>query len=142
MINAGSGHIYLPNGFLITSVLTLEEFQHSWSGRDAVPNHPTSEPWRSWFHLEAGKLDSFPFSVQLSFYEQMLINVCLRISVACAIQDSLEAGLDAESRIKSFHDALLRYDLGDPDSVISDTGEDYPGLAKSAEASLIYEGDG
>ncbi len=131
MIDAGSGDIHLPNGYVITSSLTLGEFQRSWFGRGAASNHPAFEPQSCWFHLNAGLLTSHPVSVGLSFYEQQLIQASLRISAVHAIQDSLEAGLDAESSIKSFHDALLRHDLGGPNAVISDTGEDYPGLERS-----------
>ncbi len=131
VIDAGSGDIHLPNGFVITSSLTLGEFQRSWFGRGAAPNHPASEPQSCWFDLNAGLLTSHPVSVGLSFYEQGLIRASLRISAAYATEDSMEAGLDAESSIKSFHDALLRHDLGEPDAVISDTGEDHPGLERS-----------
>jgi len=138
VIDAGSGDIYLPNGFVITSSLTLGEFQRSWFGRSAAPNHPDSEPQSCWFRLNAGLLASHPVSVGLSFYEQELIHASLRISAAHALQDSLEAGFDAESSIKSFHDALLRHDLGEPSAVISDTGEDHPGLERSNYHYLLW----
>lgn len=136
MIDADTGDIHLPNRFVITSSLTLGEFQRSWFGRDAAPNHPASEPWRCWFLLNAGTLEGFPFSVQLSFYEQMLVSVCLTCA-AGIIDDQPETWLPAEIRVKSLHDALLREDLGDPHT-FTRTSRDDPGLDKAPNYLLPW----
>lgn len=136
MIDAGSGDVYLPNGFVIAPALTLSGFQQSWFGRHAAPNYPRSEPWRCWFLLDAGMLTGFRLSVQLSFYEQMLVSVCLTCA-AEIVDGQPETWLPAELRVKSFHDALLQEDLGEPDA-FTKTSRDDPGLDKAPNYLLPW----
>jgi hypothetical protein len=127
MIDADSGDIHLPNGFVVTPALTLREFRQSWFGQDAVPNYPRSEPQHCWFWLAAGVLDSRPVSVQLSFDKEVLDSACLTAEIAEDSQEELRHWLD----MKSFHDDLLRSDMGEPDTFTGTSDEDTPGLDKA-----------
>ena len=127
MIDAETGDIHLPNGFVITSALTLSEFRQSWFGRDAVPNYPRGQTQHCWFWLVAGALDSRPVSVQLGFDEEVLGSACLTADIVDDSQPETEHWLD----MKAFHDALLRSDLGEPDTFTGTSNEDTPGLDKA-----------
>ncbi len=135
MIDADTGNLHLPNGFVITPTLTLDAFRHSRFGREAKPNYVTNEPWNCWYNFVVPAPDAKPMTFGPSFHEQMLVSLTLRIDTSFALEDSMEAGLEAEVRIKAFHDNLLRQDLGEPTLVKKDTGEDTPGL----DYSVYYE---
>ena len=126
MIDADTGNIHLPNGFVITPTLTLAEFRQSQFGRSAVVHRPPSTPGQCWFHENAGVAEGQLFSVGLSFQEQRLIGV----SLTC---ETLMTGTEDEAWIerKQTHDALLRKDLGETDTFTDTYGMDAPGLGKA-----------
>ena len=127
MIDADTGNIHLPNGFVITPTLTLAEFRQSWFGRNAHINRPPSTPKHCWFHENAGIAEGHSYSVGLSFQEQTLT----RVSLVC---ETLMTGEEDEAWIerKQTHDALLREDLGEPDTFTDTYGMDSPKLGKAA----------
>ncbi len=131
MIDATTGNVHLPNGFVITPSLTLDGFRQSRFGREAEPNHPAGEKWNCWFDFVVRVPDAKPMRVGLSFYEQMLVSASLAIRSSYGADTSTEDWLAAEVRVKAFHEELLRQDLGVPNAVETDTGEDTPGLDQS-----------
>ena len=126
MIDANTGNIHLPNGFVITPALTLDEFRPSWFGRDAYINRPSSTLKHCWFHENAGIAKGHTFSVGLRFQEQTLT----RVSSVC---ETLMTGEEDEAWTvrKQTHDALLRKDLGEPDTFTNTSEKDTPGLDKA-----------
>lgn len=126
MIDADTGDIHLPNGFVIAPTLTLKEFRQSWFGRNAVANRPPSMPGYCWFLEDAGSTYIYPISVQLSFQDQILTRTCL----TC---ETLMTGEEDKSWIerKQTHDALLRKDLGEPDTFTNTSKKDTLGLDKA-----------
>ena len=126
MIDADTGNIHLPNGFVITPALTLNEFRQSWFGRYAHINRPPSTPGHCWFLEDAGSIESCLVSVQLSFQEQALTSACL----TC---ETLMTGEFYEPWIerKKTHDSLLREDLGEPDTFTGTSDEDILGLDRA-----------
>ena len=129
MIDADSGNIHLPNGFVITPALTLDAFRQSWFGRNAAANRPPSLPGYCWFSEDAGAVELYPLSVQLSFQDQVLITASLTYKTQMTADETGEYD-GAWANRKSIHDALLLTDLGEPD-IYTDTSEDEPGLDKA-----------
>ncbi len=125
MIDADNGNIHLPNGFVITSTLTLNEFRQSEFGRGA--KSPNLSLQRSWLRLDAGTVETFPLEVSLRFEGQRLACVFLDADLSRITRDDNSHWIDT----KAFHDALLRQDLGEPDAFTGTSDEDTPGLDKA-----------
>ena len=126
MIDADTGNIHLPNGFVITPTLTLGEFRQSWFGRDASANRPPSMPDYCWLLEDAGSTASYPVLIQLSFQDQTLIHACLTCKTLMTGEED-EAGI----KRKQAHDALLLKQLGEPDMITETSEKDTPGLDKA-----------
>ncbi len=126
MIDPDTGNIHLPNGYVITPALTLKEFRHSWFGQRARINRPCGAPEQCWFHENAGVTEGQSFSAGLSFQGQALTGA----SLVC---ETLMTGEEEEAWIerKSTHDALLRQDLGEPDTFTDTYGMEAPELGKA-----------
>ena len=129
MIEADTGNIHLPNGFVITPALTLGAFRQSWLGRNAAANRPPSLPGYCWFSEDAGAVELCPLSVQLSFQDQVLITASLTYKTQMTADETGEYD-GAWANRKSTHDALLLTDLGEPDTY-TDTSEEEPGMDKA-----------
>ena len=116
MIDADTGHIHLPNGFVITPALTLDEFQRLWSERLG---------WR--FQMDGGRVDTVPLEVNFHFKAQRLASVSLVADLSRVTEDSQQHWIDT----KALHDRMLRKDLGEPDMFTDTYGMDAPGLGKA-----------
>ena len=127
MIDADTGNIHLPNGFVITPALTLKEFQQSWFGQHAAVHRPPSMSGYCWFLEDAGLTDFHPVSVQLSFREQALTDVCLTCETLMTADINGEYD-GALIKRKQTHDALLLKDFGEPDTFTGTSNEETPGL--------------
>ena len=138
MIDADTGNVHLPNGFVITPTLTLDGFRKSWVGQNAEPNYVMNEPWNCWFRFALSAPGAQPVRVGLSFYEQMLVSASLGIQRSYSDDTSTEDWLAAEARVKALHDDLLLQDLGEPTVVNKDTGEDTPGLDQTVYYELSW----
>ena len=138
MIDANTGNIHLPNGFVVTPALTLDGFRQSRFGREAKPNHPAGEKWNCWFNFVLCVPDAEPIRIGLSFHKQMLVSATLAAYSSYGDDTSEEDWLAAEARVKAFHEELLRQDLGEPNAVERDTGEDTPGLDQSVYYQLPW----
>ncbi len=125
MIDAETGDIYLPNGFVITPALTLSEFRQSEFGRGAKSR--SLSPQGSWLRLDAGTIETFPLEVSLHFEGQRLTRVFLNADLSRTTKDAHLFLVNT----KAFHDALLRSDLGEPDTFTGTSDEDTPGLDKA-----------
>ena len=116
MIDADTGNIHLPNGFVITPALMLDEFRRLWSERLG---------WR--LQMDGGLIGTFPLEVNFHFKAQRLASVSLVADLSRVTEDSQQHWIDT----KAFHDRLLREDLGEPDTFTSTSDEDTPGLDKA-----------
>lgn len=125
MIDADNGNIHLPNGFVITPALTLNEFRQSEFGRGAKSRNLSLQ--RSWLRLDAGTVETFPLEVGLSFEGQWLASVSLNADLSRITRDDDSHWIDT----KTFHDNLLRNDLGEPDTFTGTSDSDTPGLDKA-----------
>jgi hypothetical protein len=126
MIDADTGNIHLPNGFVITPALTLKEFRQSWFGRNATANRPPSTPGECWFSEDAGDAVTGSFRVGLSFQNETLRRAWLECETVMTGEED-EAWIER----KQTHDALLLKDFGEPDTFTDTYGMDAPGLGKA-----------
>ena len=131
MIDADTGYIHLPNGFVITPTLTLKEFRQSWFGRNATAHRPPSTPGECWFSEDAGDAVTGSFTVGLSFQNETLRRASLTCETLMTADTTGEYD-GAWIERKQIHDALLREDLGEPDTFTGTYGmDDTPGLGEA-----------
>lgn len=116
MIDADTGNIHLPNGYVITPALTLDKFRQAWSGRLG---------WRS--QMNGGLVKTFLLEVNIHFDAQRLARVSLVADLSHVTKDDRQHWIDT----KAFHDALIRNDLGEPDAFTDTYGMDAPELGKA-----------
>ena len=136
MIDANTGNIHLPNGYVITPALTLDKFRQSWFGRNARINRPPSSPGHCWFYENAGLMDTCPVSVQLSFQDQTLTSTCLTCKTLMTADTDGEYDM-AWIKRKGIHDALLTTDLGESE-IFTKTSRDEPGLDRAPNYLLPW----
>ena len=137
MIDADKGDVHLPNGFVITSALTLEAFQQSGFCQSAIVHRPTGLQEQRWFELDAGMLDLRSAFVSLVFCGQEIASVDLQLIATCYFGDTLKDYFATELGTKAFSDALLRHDLGEA-NFFSRTNCDEPGLDKAPNYLLSW----
>ena len=77
--------------------------------------------------MDGGLVETFPLEVRLCFEGHRLERVSLVVDMSSVTQDDDSHWIDT----KAFHDALLRKDLGEPDTFTDTYGMDAPGLGKA-----------
>ena len=130
MIDADTGNIHLPNGFVITPALTSNTFRRSWFGRSAAAHSPAASQEQWWFEIDAGVLGLRSASLSLNLCEHRLVGLDLQLIETCYFGDVLQEYFATERATKLFHDDLLRHDLGEADCYTK-TNCNEPGLDKA-----------
>ena len=89
MIDANTGNIHLPNGYVITPALTLDEFQRSELSQKAIAHCSDNLQAQCWFEADAGVLELRSVLVSVRFREQEVFTVDLSLLETCYFGDSI-----------------------------------------------------
>ena len=89
MIDANTGNIHLPNGYVITPALTLDEFQRSELSQKAIAHCSDNLQAQCWFEADAGVLELRSVLASVRFREQEVFTVDLSLLETCYFGDSI-----------------------------------------------------
>jgi hypothetical protein len=113
-IDAHSGAVTLPDGFVVTATLTRDAFRQSETFANARADHAGTPPWIH-YQFNAGRLDGKELLVNLQFHDQVLVSVSVTVDLyPPGPKDWSNYSLDVEAATKDFHDRLLERQLGEP----------------------------
>ncbi|MBN1428685.1 MAG: hypothetical protein JXB07_09880 [Anaerolineae bacterium] len=129
LIDQSTGTINFPNGLVVTTELDKRGFENSASFGRATPYDHGTLPFQ-WFELEGGQVDGQILGVRICFYSDLLVIVNVGTSFYQPNQGKWDNfSFEVESKTKSFHDQLLRNQLGEPHKTISrPVGQNQPAL--------------
>lgn len=109
-----TGRVSLPNGSLVGPELAREEFMSGPHG-DEARKMGSGDVLFMHGRFSAGTIDGHPLLANACYFEDMLVYLDLSVNLYPPhATDWSSYSLDIEAAIKSFHDRLLREQLGEP----------------------------
>lgn len=109
-----TGRVSLPNGSVVGPELAREEFMSGPHG-DEARKMGSGDVLFMHGRFTAGTIDGHPLLANACYFEDMLIYLDLSVNLYPPhATDWSSYSLDIEAAIKSFHDRLLREQLGEP----------------------------
>lgn len=114
-ISKRDGMVELPNGELIRSDLSHEEFRTSAVYLNSRILHAGAGVTN--YQFAAGQVHEKRWRARLSFFNQLLLHLDLRANLYPADWKTEEKNLDVELETKAFHQRILSEMLGQPEIV-------------------------
>jgi hypothetical protein len=130
-IDARTGQVTLPDGFVFDSTLTQTDFE-SQKLHDPAQVKSPGTPW-TYFPFSAGEIEGHPLSATLCFYHDKLVSFSFQIELTPPGPKSWDNfSFEVEERMQKLHAGLFQGWFGKPHRItkMGSVDKEFPALGK------------